>query len=68
MSKFDKHEDRIKRLNRKMEILTNESWSDVDKLEYMLLDIEPYSWYWRVGMKKALKRAIECLKKEENSH
>jgi len=32
----------------------------------MLLDIQPYSPYWNMGMIKALKKAIKLLREEEN--
>lgn len=58
-------QDKKNRLKRQVELLNKSKWSDADKLEYMLLNIEPYSWYWRVGMKKALKKAIKLLRQSE---
>lgn len=46
-------------------LLRRDSWTDADKLEYMELNIAPYSRYWRMGMKKALKHAIKLLREEE---
>lgn len=46
-------------------LLRKDSWTDADKLEYMELNIAPYSRYWRMGMKKALKHAIRLLREEE---
>jgi hypothetical protein len=46
-------------------LLRKDSWTDADKLEYMELNIAPYSRYWRMGMKKALKHAIKLLREEE---
>lgn len=46
-------------------LLRKGSWTDADKLEYMELNIAPYSRYWRMGMKKALKHAIRLLREEE---
>ena len=57
--------DVIKNCERQREILRKEQLTDADKLEIMLLDINPYSRYGRMGMKKALRKAIRLLKKEE---
>lgn len=57
--------DQKNRLKKQMELLRKPEWSDADKLEYMLLNIEPYSRYWRMGMKKALKKAIKLLRQLE---
>ena len=55
-------QDKKNRVKKQEELLDKPKWSDADKLEYMLLNIEPYSWYWRMGMKKALKKAIKLLR------
>ena len=65
MNKETIHQDKMNRLKRQTELLEKSKWSDADRLEYMLLSIEPYSWYWRAGMKKALKKAIKLLKQSE---
>ena len=64
--KYDRHKDLANRLQKQTELLKKPTWSDADKLEYILLSIEPYSWYWRVGMKRALKRAIKLLNKKDS--
>ena len=46
-------------------LLRKDLWTDADRLEYMELNIAPYSRYWRMGMKKALKHAIRLLREEE---
>lgn len=67
MNKETINQDKMNRLKRQKELLNKSKWSDADKLEYMLLSIEPYSWYWRIGMKKTLKKAIKLLKQPEMS-
>lgn len=64
-------ERRLNALNRQREILNKGHkghLEDSDKLEYLMLDIHPYSAYWRMGMVRALKRAIKLLRKEEHVH
>ena len=65
MNKEMIQQDKMNRLKRQKELLEKSKWSDADKLEYMLLNIEPYSWYWRAGMKRSLEKAIKLLKQSE---
>lgn len=65
MTKEMIRQDKKNRLKKQEELLHKPKWSDADKLEYILLNIEPYSWYWRIGMKKALKKAIKLLRQSE---
>ena len=64
---FDAHEYRLKCLARQHELLQKSSMTDADKLEYLMLDIKPYSLNWRNGMVSALKHAIRLLRKEEHT-
>ena len=41
--KYDRHKDLTNRLHKQNELLKKPTWSDADRLEYMLLNIEPYS-------------------------
>ena len=59
-------EYRRKAVKRQIEILNKDHLEYSDKLEYMMLDIQPYSPYWNMGMIKALKKAIKLLREEEN--
>lgn len=65
MNKETIHQDKKNRLKRQTELLEKSKWSDADRLEYMLLSIEPYSWYWRAGMKRSLEKAIKLLRQSE---
>lgn len=65
MTKEMIRQDKKNRLKKQEELLDKPKWSDADKLEFMLLNIEPYSWYWRIGMKKTLKKAIKLLRQSE---
>lgn len=65
MNKETIHQDKKNRLKRQNELLEKSKWSDADRLEYMLLNIEPYSWYWRAGMKRSLEKAIKLLRQSE---
>ena len=62
---MDRREYVCNQMYKQHALLRKDSWTDADKLEYMELSIEPYSKYWRWGMKKALKRAIKLLREEE---
>ena len=61
---FDFFKNSIKRSNQQIELLRKKEWNDIDRLNFLLLDIEPYSRYAKMGMKKALRHAIKLLKKE----
>ena len=37
---------------------------DVWNLEYLLTSISPHSRYWRLGIMRSIKRAIQAIKKE----
>ena len=62
---MDRREYVCNQMYKQHDLLRKGSWTDADKLEYMELDIAPYSRYWRMGMKKALKHAIRLLREEE---
>ena len=61
---YDYFKNAIKRNEQQGKLLRKKEWNDVDRLNYLLLDIAPYSRYARMGMKKALRHAIKLLKKE----
>ena len=61
------NDDRRKRIKRQLELLDG-PWTDAAKLEYLMLDIEPYSGYYRLGMIKTLKKAIKHFQKEERKN
>lgn len=56
---------RQKQLAKQREISYKDVWTDIDKLEYLVNDIQMYSFYWRHGFVSALRHAIKLLKKEE---
>ena len=62
---MDRREYVCNQMYKQHALLRRGSWTDADKLEYMELNIAPYSRYWRMGMKKALKHAIKLLREEE---
>lgn len=62
---MDRKEYICNQMYKQRSLLRKDSWTDADKLEYMELSIQPYSEYWRWGMKKALKHAIKLLREEE---
>lgn len=62
---MDRHKYKINSITRQIEILSKKELKDYDKLELIMLDIEPYSFNWRIGVKRALKKAIKLLKEEE---
>ena len=62
---MDRKEYVCNQMYKQHDLLRKGSWTDADKLEYMELNIAPYSRYWRMGMKKALKHAIKLLREEE---
>lgn len=62
---MDRREYVCNQMYKQHDLLRKGSWTDADKLEYMELNIAPYSSYWRMGMKKALKHAIRLLREEE---
>ena len=62
---MDRNEYVCNQMYKQHALLRKDSWTDADKLEYMELNIAPYSRYWRMGMKKALKHAIKLLREEE---
>jgi hypothetical protein len=62
---MDRREYVCSQMYKQHDLLRKGSWTDADKLEYMELNIAPYSRYWRMGMKKALKHAIRLLREEE---
>ena len=62
---MDRREYVCNQMYKQHDLLRKGSWTDADKLEYMELNIAPYSRYWRMGMKKALKHAIRLLREEE---
>ncbi len=62
---MDRNEYICNQMYKQHALLRKDSWTDADKLEYMELNIAPYSKYWRMGMKKALKHAIRLLREEE---
>ena len=62
---MDRREYICNQVCKQHDLLRKGSWTDADKLEYMELNIAPYSRYWRMGMKKALKHAIGLLREEE---
>lgn len=61
---MDRREYVCNQMYKQHDLLRKGSWTDADKLEYMELNIAPYSRYWRMGMKKALKHAIRLLREE----
>lgn len=61
---FDFSKNSIKRNEQQIKLLLKGKWNDVDRLNYLLLGIAPYSRYARMGIKKALRHAIKLLKKE----
>ncbi len=67
MAKFDPHKYRMKCLERQGELLKQSTMTDADKLEYLMLDIQPYSLNWRNGVVSALKHAIKLLNREEHN-
>ena len=62
---MDRREYVCNQMYKQHALLRKDSWTDADRLEYMELNIAPYSKYWRMGMKKALKHAIKLLREEE---
>ena len=64
---MDRREYVCNQMYKQHDLLGKGSWTDADKLEYMELNIAPYSRYWRMGMKKALKHAIRLLREEEET-
>lgn len=64
---MDRREYVCNQMYKQHDLLRKGSWTDADKLEYMELNIAPYSRYWRMGMKKALKHAIRLLREEEEN-
>ena len=56
--------DKLERIQKKTKILEKDVLTDSDLLTILMLDIQPYSRYWRLGMIKALKHAIKLLEKE----
>ncbi len=64
---MDRREYVCNQMYKQHDLLRKGSWTDADKLEYMELNIAPYSRYWRMGMKKALKHAIRLLREEEET-
>ena len=62
---MDRREYVCNQMYKQHDLLRKGSWTDADKLEYMELNIAPYSRYWRMGMKKALKHAIRLLREAE---
>ena len=46
-------------------IAWKDSWTDADRLKWILYNIDPYSKWWRWGMVRALKRAIKLLEAED---
>ena len=62
---MDRREYVCNQMYKQHDLLRKGSWTDADKLEYMELNIAPYSRYWRMGLKKALKHAIRLLREEE---
>ena len=57
MSKMNAKERKILKKWTKRGYLT-----DVEKLQLLDYSIYPYSWHGRIGVKKALKKAIKLLK------
>ena len=51
-------------IKRKKELMEKDEWTDADRLEFMLCNIQPYSIYWQMGMIEALEKAIKALEKE----
>ena len=64
---MNEHEVIRKNLKEQERLAKKEKWDDIDRLEYMLYSIKPYSPYWRYGMVGALKRAIALLKNKEKT-
>ena len=62
---MDRNEYICNQMYKQHALLRKDLWTDADRLEYMELNIAPYSRYWRMGMKKALKHAIRLLREEE---
>ena len=62
---MDRNEYICNKMYKQHALLRKDLWTDADRLEYMELNITPYSKYWRMGMKKALKHAIRLLREEE---
>ena len=58
-------EIKLKNLKKTEELFKVGKWGDVEKLKYMLYNIDPYSRYWRWGMVSALKHAIKLLEMEQ---
>ena len=63
---MDKIKYRTDNIRRQIELLNKDKMSDSDLLEYVSLDIKPYSTYWRMGVKRALSRAIRLIKREDS--
>ena len=47
-------------------IWKDEPLTDAEKLELIICSIQPYSKWWRWGYIRALRRAIELIKKDDN--
>ena len=58
---------KLERIQKRIKILEKDVLTDSDLLTILMLDIEPYSRYWWLGMIKALKHAIKLLEKEEKN-
>lgn len=65
MKREDVHAYTMEQLKKRQEIIKKETWTDIDRLEFLLYSITPYSRFWRYGMIKALRHAIKLMKKEE---
>ena len=52
-------------VEKKKELMEKDEWTDADRLELMLCDIQPYSMYWQMGMIGALEKAIKLLRESD---
>lgn len=55
----------LKNIKEQARLSKKDKWDDIDRLEYILYSIKPYSPYWRWGMVGTLKRAIKLLRMAE---
>ena len=53
------------RSDRRLELAMKTNRTDAERLEILLLDIDPHSYYGRRGVISALKRAIKLIQKED---
>lgn len=52
----------LKQIQKKIQIVNKGKLSDIDKLEYLIASINPYSHFWRLGMIRTLRKALVMMK------